>query len=280
MHASRPAFPADAKPLGLIAGNGQFPLLLAEEARRRGRPVVAIAIKEETDPRLEGLAEETHWLALGQVRKTISLLKQAGVEEAVMAGQVKHTQLFRRLSLDLTAVKILASLRDKKTDTILGAVADEFAKEGIRFLPSTTYLQDSLAPEGALTPRRPDAAEKKDIAFGFKAAKALGGLDLGQTVCVKDMTVLAVEAMEGTDACILRAGGLCGGGFTVVKTAKPRQDLRFDVPVVGRKTLDSLRRAKAAVLAVEAGKTLLFEKDAFLREAGKMNLAVSGVREP
>jgi len=267
------------KPLGLIAGNGQFPLLLAQEAKRQGRPVVAIGIKEETDPALEPLVDRFHWVALGQIKKTIQLLKDDGAEEAVMAGQVKHTQLFRRLSLDLTAVKILAGLRDKKTDTVLKAVADEFAKSGIRFLPSTTYLQDYMVPPGYLTSKKPTAEQKKDIAFGLKSAKAVAGLDLGQTVCVKDQAVIAVEAMEGTDACIRRAGALSGGGFFAAKVAKPRQDVRFDVPVIGRGTLESLKESGAAGLAVEAGKTLFFDKEAFLADADRLGLIIAGLKE-
>lgn len=265
------------KPLGLIAGNGQFPLLLAEEARRQGRPVVAVGIEEETDPKLESLVEKLAWVGLGQIKKTMAFLQAEGVDEAVMAGQVKHTQLFRRLRLDTTAVRLLATLRDKKTDTILGAVADEFAKSGIRFMPSTAYLKHLLAPEGFLTPARPDGMQKKDIEFGFRTAKAVAGQDLGQTVCVKDQAVLAVEAMEGTDACIRRAGTLCDGRFTVAKVAKPRQDLRFDVPVIGLRTLESLRESGAAVLAVEAGKTLFFDKEAFLEGAQAAGIVIVGV---
>jgi DUF1009 family protein len=266
------------KPLGIIAGNGQFPLLLAEEAKKQGRPVVAIAIQEETDPQLQSLADRFHWVALGQIKKTLALFRQEGVEEAVMAGQVKHTQLFRRLRLDTTAIRLLATLKDKKTDTILGAVAEEFSKSGIRLLPSTTYLQHLLAPEGPVTSLRPTGDQKKDIEFGFKTAKAIAGLDLGQTVCVKDQAVLAVEAMEGTDACIRRAGTLCNGGFTVAKVAKPRQDVRFDVPVIGLKTLHSLREAGASVLAVEAGKTLFFDRDAFVKGAEEGGVSIYGYR--
>lgn len=266
-------------PLGLIAGNGQFPLLLAEEARRQGRPVVAIGIQEETDPGLEGLVQKIHWVALGQIKKTIALLKQEGVQEAVMAGQVKHTQIFRRLKLDTTAVKIFATLRDRKTDTILSAVADEFAKQGIRFLPSTRYLENLLAPEGFLTSHRPTSEQKKDAAFGFKTAKSVAGLDIGQTVCVKDLSVVAVESMEGTDACIRRAGEISGGGFLAVKVAKPRQDTRFDVPVVGARTLASLSESRAAGLVVEAGKTLFFNKEEFLSRADAAGLWIQGMRE-
>lgn len=266
-----------AKPLGLIAGNGHFPLLLAEEAKRQGRSVAAVAIKEETDPSLEKMVDSCHWLNLGQISKTIQFLKDAGVEEAVMAGQVKHFRIFDLRHLDMAAVKLLARLPDKKTDTLLGAIADEFAKSGIKFLPSTVYLQDRLVPEGFLTSHRPTSDQKKDIDFGLATAKAVGGLDLGQTVCVKDLAVLAVEAMEGTDACVLRAGGL-QPGFTVAKTAKPKQDVRFDVPVIGLKTLEALKEAKAAVLAVEAGKTLFFDKQAFLEGAEKAGLVVVGAK--
>jgi hypothetical protein len=263
--------------LGLIAGNGRFPLLVAEEARRQGRAVVAAAIEGETDPALADRVDRLEWMKLGQIKKTLAFLKEHGAEEAVMAGQVRHVSIFDLRHLDATAVKLFATLPNKKTDTLLGAVADEFARHGIRFQSSVAYLSHLLAPEGPLTSVRPTAAQKRDIDFGFKTAKALGGLDLGQTVCVKDQAVLAIEAMEGTDACILRAGGFAPG-FTVAKVAKPRQDLRFDVPVIGGRTLDALREAKAAVLAVEAGKTLLFDKDEFLSGAGKAGIAVVGVR--
>lgn len=265
------------KPLGLIAGNGQFPLLLAQEARRQGRSVVVAAIEGETDPALAEMAEALHWMKLGQIKRTIQIFKDAGAEEAVMAGQVKHVSIFDLRHLDGTAVKILATLPNKKTDTILGAVAEAFAKEGIRFLPSTTYLADRLAPEGPMTSWRPTGDQKKDMEFGFRTAKAIAGLDLGQTVCVKDQAVLAIEAMEGTDACIRRAGGFAPG-FTVAKVAKPRQDIRFDVPVIGRRTLESLKAGGAAVLAVEAGKTLLFDKDEFLKGAQEAKIVVIGVR--
>jgi UDP-2,3-diacylglucosamine hydrolase len=265
------------KPLGLIAGNGQFPLLMAEQAKRQNRPVVAVAIKEETDPRLETLADRLQWIDLGQIKKTLAFFRQEGVEEAVMVGQVRHNQLYRRLRLDTTAIKLLATLRDKKTDTILGAVADVFAEAGIRLLPSTTYLQDLLAPQGVLSSTKPNGDIKKDIAFGFQTAKSVAGLDLGQTVCVKDKAVVAVEAMEGTDACIRRAGDVCGGGFTIVKVAKPKQDLRFDVPVIGEQTVQTMKDAQAAALAVEAGKTLFFDKEKFLADADRAGLIVVGV---
>lgn len=263
-------------PLGLIAGNGRFPFLLADEARRCGREVVAAAIEGETDPTLADHVDQLRWLKLGQIRRTIDILKEFGATEAVMAGQVKHASIFDLRHLDATAVKILATLPDKKTDTILGAVADAFAKEGIRFQSSIAYLSHLLAAAGAMTRGRPSGDQKRDIAFGFKTAKAVAGLDLGQTVCVKDQAVLAVEAIEGTDACIRRAGEF-QAGFTVVKVAKPRQDLRFDVPVIGRRTLEALTAARAAVLAVEAGKTLFFDRDEFLKGADAAGLVIVGV---
>ncbi|MBK6880076.1 MAG: UDP-2,3-diacylglucosamine diphosphatase LpxI [Elusimicrobia bacterium] len=265
-------------PLGLIAGNGRFPFLLADEARRQGRPVVAAAIEGETDPALADHVDRIHWLKLGQIKRTIQIFKEAGAGDAVMAGQVKHASIFDLRHLDATAVKILATLPDKKTDTILSAVADVFAKEGIRLMSSVAYLGEALAPEGVITRARPSNEQKRDIAFGFKTAKAVAGLDLGQTVCVKDQAVLAVEAIEGTDACIRRAGEH-QAGCVAVKVAKPRQDLRFDVPVVGRRTLESLAAAKAAVLAVEAGKTLFFDREEFLKEADAVGLIVVGVKE-
>jgi DUF1009 family protein len=181
--------------------------------------------------------------------------------------------------LDATALKILATLPDKKTDTILAAVADAFQRDGIRFLSSLTYLADLLAGEGPLTRTRPDRAQKRDIAFGFKTAKAVAGIDVGQTVCVKDQVVLAVESIEGTDACVRRAGEF-QPGFTVAKVAKPRQDLRFDVPVIGERTLAALKNARAAVLAVEAGKTLFFDRAKVLAGADAAGLVIVGVKDP
>ncbi len=264
--------------LGLIAGNGQFPILVAREARRQGRTVAALGIEGETDPSLAQEVSVFHWMKLGQIKRAIEMLKEAGADEAVMAGQVKHVSIFDLRHLDTLAIKLMATLPNKKTDTLLGAVADAFGKEGIRFQSSVAYLADHLAPEGPLTPARPTRDQQRDVAFGFRTAKAIAGLDLGQTVCVKDQAVLAIEAIEGTDACIRRAGTFAPG-FTVAKVAKPRQDLRFDVPVVGIKTLEALQSAKAGVLAVEAKKTLFFDKDEFLKGAREMGLVVMGVTE-
>src|SRR5258706_5384030 len=250
-----------SRPLGLIAGNGTFPLLLAEEAQRRGDTVVAVALKEEADPSIEKHADKLTWLSIGQLGKTIAFFKDHGVAEAVMAGQVKHTQLFRNIIPDLRAAKLLSKVMNKKAESLLSTVIREFEEEGIRFLPSTTYLEHWVCGKGVLTKRRLSSAEEADIVFGAPLAREIASQDIGQTIVVKDKTVVAVEAMEGTDACIRRAGDIAGKGCVVIKVARPRQDLRFDVPVVGPKTLESLTQAGASVLALEAGKTLLLDKD-------------------
>jgi DUF1009 family protein len=263
-------------PLGLIAGSGRFPFLVAEQARRQGRRVVAVAVPEETDPALERSVDAFHWVALGQIKKTIALFKEAGAGEAVMAGQIKHARLFQNLKLDLTAMKILATIPDKKTDTLLGAIAREFEKAGIRFMSSIAFLTAFLAPAGALSARRPSANQKRDAVFGLATAKSVAGLDWGQTACVKDGAVLAVEAIEGTDECIRRAGRWGGEGFTVAKVAKPKQDLRFDVPVIGLGTLTALVESKAGAIVVEAGKTLFFDRTEFLAGADAAGIVVLG----
>lgn len=270
--------PAPAQgPLGLIAGNGRFPFLVAEAARKRGRRIVLIKLKEETDPGLEGLVDETHEVSLGQLGSCIAALRKAGVAEAIMAGQVRHRQIFSGIVPDLTLMGVLARLAFKNTDSLIGGVADALEREGIRLMSSVELLSDQLADEGAMSGRRPSGDEQKAIDYGVRIATELGRLDLGQTVVVKDRAVVALEAMEGTDEAIARGARIAGAGVVVVKMAKPRQDMRFDVPVVGDRTLQSLREAKAAVLAVEAGKTLLLDKPSFLTSAKEMGLVVVGV---
>jgi DUF1009 family protein len=271
--------PAGGRPLGLIAGNGRFPFLVAEAARRQGRRVVAVAIREETFPDLEGRVDAMHWVSLGQLGRCLDALKKEGVTEAVMAGQVKHRQIFSGIVPDLKMMALLARLAVKNTDSLIGAVADFLAGEGIRLLSSTELLRDHMAAAGAMTRRKPSKAEQADVDYGRKVARALAGLDLGQTVVVKDRAAVALEAMEGTDEVIRRAGRLAGPGTTVVKVAKPRQDMRFDVPVVGPGTVTVMREAGAAVLALEAGKTLLLDKDAFLAGAEEAGVAVWGMEE-
>lgn len=266
-----------AEPLGLIAGNGRFPFLVAAAARRAGRRVVAVAIREEAAAELAGEVDEIHWVGLGQLGRCIEALKGAGAREAVMAGQVKHRQIFSGVVPDLTLVGVLARIAFKNTDSLIGAVADVLEKEGIRLLPSTGFLRDQMATAGAMTSRAPSRDEAKDIEYGRRIALVLAGLDLGQTVVVKDRATVALEAMEGTDEVIRRAGRLAGRGTTVVKVAKPKQDMRFDVPVVGPATLEAMGEAGASVLALDAGKTLLIEKPAFLSGAERAGIKVFGM---
>lgn len=270
---------ASRSPLGLIAGNGRFPFLVADAARRQGRRVVAIGIREETFPDLEGRVDALHWVSLGQLGRCIEALRSEGVTEAVMAGQVKHKQIFSGIVPDLKMMSLLARLAVKNTDSLIGAVADFLAREGIRLLPSTALLEDQMAAPGAMTRGRPSKDELQDVAYGRQVARTLAGMDLGQTVVVKDRAAVALEAMEGTDEVIRRAGKLAGPGTTVVKVAKPRQDMRFDVPVVGGGTLDVMREAGARVLALEAGRTLLLDKDPFLAQAEGAGIAVWGMEE-
>jgi DUF1009 family protein len=266
-----------AGPLGLIAGNGRFPFLVAAAARRAGRRVVAVAIREEADPALEAEVDALHWVGLGQLGRAIDALHKGGVHEAVMAGQVQHRQIFADVVPDLKLMALLARLAFKNTDSLIGAVADALEREGIRLLSSVELLHDQLATAGSMTRRSPSREARKDMAYGVRIARALGALDLGQTVVVKERAAVALEAMEGTDEVIRRAGRLAGPGCTVVKLAKPRQDLRFDVPVVGSGTLQAMREAGAATLALEAGRTLLLERAAFLADADEAGLAVWGL---
>jgi DUF1009 family protein len=267
-------------PVGLIAGNGRFPFLAAAGARRAGRRVVAVAIREEADPALETAVDELHWVGLGQLGRCIDVLKAGGAREAVMAGQVKHRQIFSGLLPDLKLMGVLARLAVKSTDSLIGGVADALAREGITLLPSTAFLADQMAGAGAMTRRRPSGDEGRDIEYGERVARALAGMDLGQTVAVKDRAAVALEAMEGTDEVIRRAGGIAGAGVVVVKVAKPRQDMRFDVPVVGRGTLAAMAEAGARVLAVDAVRTLLIDKADFLSEADGRSIAVWGMEAP
>lgn len=268
--------------IGLIAGSGRFPLLFAEQARRQGLEVLALGIKGVTDPALEKTAA-VEYFKLGQIDKPLAYLKGAGIQKAVMAGKVEHVSVFGGLMPDLRAVKLLARLKDKRTDTILAAVAEEFSKEGIELLPSSTFLAHLLAAPGPMTKRRPEPAQEADIRLGWSAAKAVASFDIGQTVVVSSGAVVAVEAMEGTDRTVERAAQLARSkgaspGLVVVKVAKPRQDLRYDLPVVGLDTLATLERCGGRVLALEAGKTLLFDKNEFLKQAEKQGLAVVGIQ--
>jgi UDP-2,3-diacylglucosamine hydrolase len=265
------------EPLALIAGNGRFPFLAARGARRAGRSVIALAIKEEAAPELAAEVDEIHWLSLGQLGKAIDVMHRSGVREAVMAGQVKHRQIFSGIVPDLKLVGLLARLAFQNTDSLIGAVADALGREGITLLPSTAFLGDELATEGPMTRRAPTKDEERDVEYGERVARVLAGMDLGQTAVVKDRAAVALEAMEGTDETIRRAGRIAGPGATVVKVSKPGQDMRFDVPVAGPGTLDAMREAGARVLAVDAGRTLLIDREDFLRRADEAGIAVVGL---
>ena len=275
--------------LGLIAGNGRFPFLLLDAARAQGQAVVVAAICEETDPEMDRCAAEdegitVHWLSLGELSKLIELFHKEGVEKAVMAGQVRHKQIFSSIRPDWRLAKLLLNLRTRNTDMLLGAVAKVLADEGIELVSSTAFLEPLLAKEGVLTARAPDEEERKNIEYGLAVARALAGFDIGQTVVVAAQACVAVEAMEGTDAAIERAGLLMNslGGdastlerrLTVVKVAKPEQDMRFDVPVIGIATVETMIRSGASCLSVEAGRTLLFERDALLERARQAGIAI------
>jgi len=261
----------------LIAGNGRFPFLAAAGARRAGRRVVALALREETSPELERHVDELHWISLGQLGTAIDILHRSGAREAVMAGQVQHRQIFSDVVPDLKLLGVLARLALRNTDSLIGAVAEALAREGITLLPSVAFLEDQLAQPGSMTKRGPDADERKDVAYGETVARTLAGLDLGQTAVVKGRAAVALEAMEGTDETIRRAGRIAGPGTTVVKVAKPKQDMRFDVPVVGLGTLDAMREAGARVLAIDAARTLLIDRPAFLERADSERVAVFGL---
>jgi len=267
--------------LGLIAGNGRFPFLVLDAARGAGHDVTVIALKEETFPELEALARRTpaaalHWISLGQLGKCISLLQDAGVTQAVMAGQVKHTKLFADIVPDLALMGVLMRLKSRNTDGLIGGVADVLREKGIELLDSTAFLGPLMARDGLLTARAPTGDERADLTFGYQVADAIAGLDIGQTIAVKSAAVVAVEAMEGTDAVIARAGQLAGAGVAIVKVAKPNQDMRFDVPVVGVSTIDAMKAAGATALSVDAGKTLMIDGDAIVKAADAAGICIVG----
>ena len=281
-----------SEPLGLIAGNGRFPFLLLDAARAQGRRVVVAAIREETDPEMNERAARdpdgvrVHWLSLGELSRLIETFQREGVTEAVMAGQVRHKQIFSSIRPDWRLAKLLLNLRSRNTDMLLGAVAKVLEDEGITLLSSTAFLEPMLAPAAVLTRRAPNAAEREDIAYGLRVARGIAGFDLGQTVVIAAGACVAVEAMEGTDATIARAGALMRTleaqastlerHLTVVKVAKPKQDMRFDVPVVGVPTVGAMQAAGAGCLCVEAGRTLLFDREGMVRAADAADIAIVG----
>mgnify|MGYP003810137927 FL=1 len=276
--------------LGLLAGWGRYPVLLAQALRRDGYEVYCVGVWGEAEPQLADICKKFQWIGLGKLGQAIRFFRQHGVHQALMAGKVHKTHLFQpwawvRHFPDWTTIRmfiphLLTRRKDCRDDSLLGAIVETFAAEGIQFRPPTDLVPELLLGPGQLTERGPTAWQWKDIGFGWKIAKRMGDLDIGQTVVVKDQAVLAVEAIEGTDACIRRAGQLCpAGGFTVVKVAKPQQDMRFDVPAIGLGTLESIRSAGGAVLAVEANQTILVEHDQFLRQANEAQLAVLALEE-
>src|SRR5919107_4931076 len=262
---------------GLIAGNGKFPFLVLEGARRAGVRLAVAAIREETDPAIEKVAERLTWVGIGQLGKMIRFFKREGVEKAIMAGQVKHVQIFSGALPDVRMLRMLLSLPRRNTDALIGGVAAELAREGIELIDSTHFLQDHLPAEGVLTRRAPDERERGDIDYGLEVAREIARLDLGQTIVVRARACVAIEAMEGTDAVIRRAGQLAKGRLTVVKVAKPSQDMRFDVPVVGVPTVQAMLEAGATCLCLTAGKTLMFDRDEMIKLADKHKIAVAAV---
>jgi DUF1009 family protein len=267
--------------LGLIAGNGRFPFLVLDAARAQGHDVVVVAVNDEAFTDLEAHAQSRgvalHWVSLGHLGKALKILDEFGATHAIMAGQVKHTKIFSVLP-DLTMLSVIRRLRARNTDAVIAAVVEVLREHSVELLDSTAFLTPLLARAGILTKRSPSDAERADLDFGYQMADVIAGVDIGQTICVKDRAVVAVEAMEGTDETITRAGKLARGPFVVVKVAKPKQDMRFDVPVAGVATIDVMRAAGATTLSVDAGKTLLVDGDAMIQAADAAGIAIVGRR--
>ena len=260
---------------GLIAGNGRFPFLVLEGARSQGIDMAVIAIKEEADPDLGKLAQRLHWVSLGELSKTIDLLHQEGVTQAVMAGQVKHNKIFSAIRPDWKLVKVLFALPKKNTDSLIGAVAKVLQDEGIRLVDSTVFLKPLLPDAGVLTRRKPSQEEYADMAYGLSLARNIATMDIGQTVVVSSQACIAVEAMEGTDETIARAARIAvGRPLVVVKASKPKQDMRFDVPVVGLPTIATMKASGATALAIDAQRTLLFDREALIAAANDAGIAI------
>ncbi|NOT48067.1 MAG: UDP-2,3-diacylglucosamine diphosphatase LpxI [Acidobacteria bacterium] len=261
---------------GLIAGNGDFPFLVLEGAKKAGESLAVAAIKEETEKRIDEIAENVAWVGIGQLGKMISFFKNAGVEKVMMAGQVKHVQLFSGAVPDVRMLKMLWNLPKRNTDSLIGGIAAELEKDGIELIDSTFFLKEHLAPKGVLTRRNPSDTELENIEYGLHIASEIARLDLGQTIVVRAKACVAIEAMEGTDATIERAGKLANGKLTVVKVAKPDQDMRFDVPVVGPPTVETMIKAGATCISITAGKTLVFDREAMIKLADANKITVVG----
>jgi DUF1009 family protein len=269
---------AQLKGWGLIAGNGRFPFLVLEGARSQGIEMAVIALKEEASPELEKIAKRLHWVSLGELSKTIELLQQEGVTQAVMAGQVKHNKIFSAIRPDWKLAKLLFSLPRKNTDALIGAVARVLEDEGIRLVDSTIFLKPLVPEPGILTRRAPSPHEAEDIVYGIGVARQIAGMDIGQTVVISDRACVAVEAMEGTDETIARAARITGGKpLVVVKVSKPGQDMRFDVPVIGLPTIEQMKTAGATALAMDAGRTLLFDREKLIEMADASGIAIEAI---
>lgn len=266
--------------IGIIAGNGRFPFLALQGARGLGHDITVVAVKEEAFPELEQAAREAnasyHSVSLGHLGKCIKILQEDGVSQAVFAGQVKHAKIFSRIVPDLTLLAVLTKLKARNTDALISAVADVMRDRGVELLDSTAFLGPLLAPAGELTARFPSDEERADFAFGYAMADTIAGLDIGQTIAVKDKAVVAVEAMEGTDDVIARAGRLAGPGVRVVKVAKPKQDMRFDVPVIGVATIEAMRAAGASAISIDAERTLVIDGDRVYAAADQAGIAIVG----
>jgi len=277
--------------IGLVAGWGRFPFAVAEALKEQGHRVVALGVKDHCDPALAKLCDAFEWVGMAKMGQAMRFMKRHGVTQATMAGKIFKVKLYERGAWwrhlpDWKALRVfwphfVSGRRDRKDDTLLTAIVDAYADVGITFGPATDYAPELLVKTGQLSKLAPTKSQWRDIAFGWQLAKEMGRLDIGQSVCVKDQTAIAIEAIEGTDQCIRRAGTLCtAGGFTIVKTAKPQQDMRFDVPTIGLGTLQTMIDAGGKVLAVEAGKTILVEQDAFLEFADKQGLVVVAIDQP
>ena len=265
--------------IGIIAGGGQFPKLFAEAAKKAGREVIIVAHQGESWPELETIADRFCWVKLGQLGRIISFFREHGVTETVFLGDITKTRIFKDVWPDLKGLTLWNKIDVRQDDAILRAVADALEKEGIHVLESTLYLKELLFPKGVLTKKKPTAEQLEDIRFGWRTARAIGALDIGQCVVVRDRTVLAVEAIEGTDAAITRGGTLGKEKGVVVKVKKPKQDFRFDLPAIGGKTIETMAAVKGAVLAVETGQALLFDREAVIEMANRAGIVVVGVEE-
>ena len=266
---------ANTRGWGLIAGNGRFPFLVLEGARSQGIEMAVIALKEEASPELEKSTNRLHWVSLGELSKAIDLMHKEGVTQAVMAGQVKHNKIFSAIRPDWKLAKLLFSLPRKSTDALIGGVARVLQEEGIQLVDSTLFLKPLLPEQGVLTRRAPNEQENANIVYGHSVARQIAGMDIGQTVVISDQACVAVEAMEGTDETIARAARIVGGkSLVVVKVSKPGQDMRFDVPVVGLPTIEQMKSSRATALAVDAGRTLLFDRQKLIELADAADIAI------